>query len=148
MCGVQEAEVTTFFRDCTAEDSPNDAFEQLENPSQDNNTNSPKCRFRQNTLIIIITIGMLIFARSHRCNTLQIIMGYYFFATRTGKRPIGVLNHLGLSVSYDTIRIVLIRNADEVRKEIISRIHDGEPVMLTYDNLAKKTPCASGNPTE
>jgi hypothetical protein len=139
MCGVDEDEVTAFFQeDTTADDLPDDIMEQLQGPSQEENTDSPKSRSRQNTLIAIITIGMLMFARSRRCNTLQIIMGYYFFATRTGKRPIGVLNHLGLSVSYDTIRAVLIRNAEEIGKEIISRVHHGEPVILTYDNLAKK----------
>jgi len=66
-------------------------------------------------------------------------MGFYFLATRTGKRLIGVFNHLGPSISYDTIRAVLICNADEIRKEIISHIHtSGEPVILTYDNLTKK----------
>jgi hypothetical protein len=138
MCGVLKDEVTTFFQDGAADDSPDDIMEQLQQPSQEENTNSPKSRSRQNTLIAIITIGMLMFVRSRRCNTLQIIMGYYFFATRTGKRPIGVLNHIGLSVSYDTIRAMLIRNADEIRKEIISRVHNGEPVILTYDNLANK----------
>jgi len=133
MCLVQEEEVATFFRDGTA-----DTFEQLQQPSHNENTDTPKIRSRQKTLIVIITIGMLMFARSRRCNTLQIIIGYYLFASRTSKRPIGVLNHIGLSVSYDTIRAVLIRNADEIRKEVISRIHNGEPVILTYDNLAKK----------
>jgi hypothetical protein len=135
MCGVQEEEITTFFRNGSADDSP-DISEHLLTPDPEENTDF--ARSRQKTLIVIITIGMLMFARSRRCNTLQIMMGYYLFATRTGKRPIGVFNHLGLSVSYDTIRAVLIRNAEEIRKEIISRVCNGEPAILTYDNLTKK----------
>jgi hypothetical protein len=99
MCDVHEDEVTTFFRDRTADDSPDDNIEQLQERSQQENSDSLKSRSRQNTLIAIITIGMLMFTRSRRCNTLQILMGYYFFATLTGKRLIGVLNHIGLSVS-------------------------------------------------
>jgi len=43
------------------------------------------------------------------------MMGYYLVASRTSKKPIGDINHISLSVSYDTIRAVLIWNANEIR---------------------------------
>jgi stress-induced morphogen len=49
----------------------------------------------------------------------------------------GVLNHLGICTSYDTVRRALQGNAEKVQALIFERCrHD--PISLTYDNLTNK----------
>jgi len=60
ICGVHKEEITTFFQDSMMDDLP-DISEYLRDPHLEDDTHSMG---RQKTLILIITIGMLMFARS------------------------------------------------------------------------------------
>ncbi|KAF8454856.1 hypothetical protein BDZ91DRAFT_747059 [Kalaharituber pfeilii] len=54
------------------------------------------------------------------------------------KRPIAVLNKIGLSVSYPTIVNAIKANGTAVIDEIRSRIRGGEAFAIMYDNLVQK----------
>ena len=86
---------------------------------------------RDKALNATIIVGLLGFSKSRRCNRLQSNLGYYLFATRTGKRTIAVLNRLGLSVSYTYIISALRANAERVCAMLMSRALN-HPVLYTY----------------
>jgi hypothetical protein len=96
-----------------------------------------KVKSKEKVISVITAIAGLVFARSRKCNALQMMMGYYLFATRTGKRTVGVLNHLGISTAYDTVRRALHHHAEKVRVLVAERCQR-DPFLLTYDNLAQK----------
>jgi hypothetical protein len=125
-------------------DTPPDGTDELEDTedpepleNSDVRPNKKKHQAKEKVLAAIMVIAELAFTRSRKCNAMQMMIGYYLFSTRTGKRVIGVLNHLGISVSYDTVRLALQGNAAKVQSSITQRACQ-EPIALTYDNLATK----------
>jgi hypothetical protein len=103
---------------------------------------TPKKKMKDKVLAVITAIAGIVFTRSRNCNASQMMLGYYLFATRTGKRVMGVLNHLGICTSYDTVRRALQGNAEKVQALIIQRCRQ-DPIALTYDNLTNKHHAAS-----
>jgi hypothetical protein len=103
---------------------------------------TPKKKMKDKVLAVITAIAGIVFTRSRNCNASQMMLGYYLFATRTGKRVMGVLNHLGICTSYDTVRRALQGNAEKVQALIIKRSRQ-DPIALTYDNLTNKHNAAS-----
>jgi hypothetical protein len=103
---------------------------------------TPRRRSRQKALIAAIAIGSIAFARSRRCNRLQMVMGLYLFASRAGKRVIAVLNHLGLCMSYTTVLTALKLNAQKEEDELRQRVKT-EAVGITYDNLTNHNKVSS-----
>jgi hypothetical protein len=103
---------------------------------------SPKRRVKQKSLAAIAAICLIAFSRSRNCNGFQTLIGCYLFATRTGKRVMGFLNHLGLSISYDTVRAALRTNAKQVLA-VLQRRALLQPLEITYDNLTNKNNAAS-----
>jgi hypothetical protein len=127
-------------------ESPPEGPEELEEPELEDpeplpnseaRPNEKKHKAKEKVLAAIMVISELAFTRSRNCNAMQMMIGYYLFSTRTGKRVIGVLNHLGISVSYDTVRLALQANAVKVQALITQRAQQ-EPIALTYDNLVTK----------
>jgi hypothetical protein len=100
-------------------------------------THKTKHKAKDKVLGAIMAIADIAFTRSRNCNAAQMMIGYYLFATRTGKRVMGVLNHLGISLSYDTVRRALQCNAENVRSLVSQRARNN-PIALTYDNLTNK----------
>jgi hypothetical protein len=122
-------------------------LEDLEGPDDDNLEEGPvarplKRKMKDKVLAVITAIAGIVFTRSRNCNASQMMLGYYLFATRTGKRVMGVLNHLGICTSYDTVRRALQGNAEKVQALIIDRCRQ-DPIALTYDNLTNKHHAAS-----
>jgi hypothetical protein len=122
------------------------AEENQEDPEVGNNENEDasgsrtrkkNVKTKQKVMAVIAAIAGLVFTHSRKCNALQMMMGYYLFATRMGKRVIGVLNHLGICASYDTVCRALEGNADKVQALITQRSQQ-HPIMLAYDNLTNK----------
>jgi hypothetical protein len=122
--------------------SPPDGPGELEETEEEESNsevrpNKKKSKAKEKVLAAIMVIAELAFTRSRNCNAAQMMIGYYLFSTRTGKRVMGVLNHLGISVSYDTVRRALQANAEEVQALITRRARQ-DPIALTYDNLVIK----------
>ena len=78
VCRIDDEAIAIFFGDDLVDDSEDDATEQRRNLEPGDSNDCPKKRSRQKALIAIIAMGMMVFARSRRCNTLQIMMGFYF----------------------------------------------------------------------
>ena len=89
---------------------------------------------RNKSLNATIILGLIGFCNSRLCNRLQSIMGYYLFATRTGKRTIAVLNRIGAGISYTSVVAALNANAERVQASIRERA-GRQPLLYTYDNL-------------
>jgi hypothetical protein len=130
--------------------SPPEQLERLEESEEDEHQpngdaasrdapgpNKKKYRAKEKVLAAIMAIAEIAFTRSRNCNAAQMMIGYYLFATRTGKRVMGVLNHLGICLSYDTVRRALQVNAGKVQALIAQRARN-QPIALTYDNLTNK----------
>ena len=110
-----------------AEEAPDD-------PDADDHDNNPMRTPRQKALVATIAIGSITFSHSRNANKLQGLIGYWLFATRTGKRTIGVLNRLGISTSYSYVNMSLRSNARQVSSMLKSRA-EKHPFFLTYDNM-------------
>jgi hypothetical protein len=93
-------------------------------------------RSRQKALFVVLMMSLTTFCRSRESNVLQTMIEFYFFSTSTGKRVMGVFDHLGICISYDAVREALRNNAwQKVRTELCARASGGQPILLTYDNL-------------
>jgi hypothetical protein len=80
-----------------------------------------KRRSRQKALSVVLMMGLTTFCRSRESNVLQTMIGFYLFSTSTGKRVMGVFDHLGICISYDAVREALRNNAQKVRTELCAR---------------------------
>jgi hypothetical protein len=138
MCGLGSIDPET--AEQYLQSSPEDINDMGERDPADEAPAQPGRKDRKRkakTLAAIMAIGQIAFTRSRNCNAIQMMIGYYLFSTQTAKRTMGVLNHLGISTAYDTVRAALKGNAEQVSASIIERVrHD--PIALTYDNLTNK----------
>jgi hypothetical protein len=121
---------------------PEDVVDLEDDDDVEEGDQTPKKKMKDKVLAVITAIAGIVFTRSRNCNASQMMLGYYLFATRTGKRVMGVLNHLGICTSYDTVRRALQGNAEKVQALIIKRCGQ-DPIALTYDNLTNKHNAAS-----
>ena len=101
---------------------------------------------RDKSLNATVILGLIAFCNSRRCNRLQAIVGYYFFATRTGKRTIAVMNRLGVGISYTSIVASLKANAERVGATLRERVTK-QPLLYTYDNLTNHNQVAGSGET-
>lgn len=128
LADVSVAEAHTFLKKGRNTDSLGDLDDDNES------SESPQRKQRLKVLVATVAIGVLAFGRSRNCNALQSIVGFYLYSTRTGKRPMGVCNHIGISVSYPTILEGLnynaVANAESLRKRAAN-----SPLLVTYDNM-------------
>ena len=120
MINVLPADTAKFFSDVLGDNS------------EDETESQRQSRFK--TLVVTIAIGIIAFGRARNCNTLQSIIGFYLFSTRTGKRTVAVLNRLGLSISYTTILDALDNNRKRVQQLLVERAAT-QPLFVTYDNM-------------
>jgi hypothetical protein len=123
--------------DFDMDDLDNERPDGADGPEAPPSAQAPKKMVKAKVLAAIMAIAQIVFTRSRNCNGVQMMIGYYLFSTRTGKRVMGVLNHLGISTSYETVRLALKGNADKVFASITKRVRR-EPFALTYDNLTNK----------
>lgn len=84
---------------------------------------------------IVFALSVLANLRSSRHTLVSGILGIYLYASRVPKRVIGTLNHLGVSVSYQTIRGLLTDIARAQRQRIRSVASSGKAYQPSYDNL-------------
>lgn len=84
---------------------------------------------------IVFALSVLANLRSSRNTLISGVLGLYLYASRVPKRVIGALNHLGVSVSYQTIRRLLSDIAEAQRKVIQRVASSGKAYQSSYDNL-------------
>jgi hypothetical protein len=108
-----------------------------------------KRRSRQKALSVVLMMGLTTFCRSPESNVLQTMIGFYLFSTSTGKRVMGVFDHLGICISYDAVREALRNNAQKVRTELCARAAFRWTTDLAYirqPNQQKQRSSAKKNP--
>lgn len=88
-----------------------------------------RCRF------IVVAISILCRLRSQLFNVVQGPLAYYLFASRVPKKVIGVLHHLGISVSYPTLQIALDNNAKSCLSRLRSVCSGNRAPQISFDNL-------------
>jgi hypothetical protein len=86
--------------DFDMDDLDNEPPDGADGPEAPPSAQAPKKMVKAKVLAAIMAIAQIVFTRSRNCNGVQMMIGYYLFSTRTGKRVMGVLNHLGISTSY------------------------------------------------
>ena len=92
-------------------------------------------RTRNKAIIAAAVLAQILYASNQSANAFQTIIAAYSFASRTGKRAIGVLNQLGLSVSPTTFASALKHNASTLFATVKTGIRAGRKIALFYDNL-------------
>jgi len=85
---------------------------------------------------IVVAVSTLSQLRTRRINVVQGILTYFLYASRVPKRVITVLNHLGLTVSYSSLKSALDSNAKSLRDDLKSRGIKGMATEVSIDNLA------------
>lgn len=92
-------------------------------------------RTRNKAIIAAAVLAQILYSSNQSANAFQTIIAAYSFASRTGKRAMGVLNQLGLSVSPTTFANALKQNASASMAAVKTGIQEGRKIALFYDNL-------------
>ena len=83
--------------------------------------------------LIICSIAILL--SNGPFNIVQSFFGYWLYSNRTSKRVITIMNHIGLSMSFNTILRCLRSQADEIMK-ILKKLCDlDHAFQIVFDNV-------------
>jgi hypothetical protein len=105
LCKIDERTAEAYFES----DTPHVMVEDPHVPEDDQGAqHKQKRRSRQNALSVVLMMGLTTFCRSRESNVLQTMIGFYLFSTSTGKRVMGVFDHLSICISYDAVREAFI----------------------------------------
>jgi len=63
-------------------------------------SSGPRSRRR---LAVFMSMSILLYAQSQRCNLVQRVLGYFLHASRTPKRVVDSLHRLGVCTSYESV---------------------------------------------
>ncbi len=89
---------------------------------------------RNRSLVAVVTLCLLSYARSEQSNVFQTIVGYAAFAHNIPKRAIKTFYQMGLTVSYESIRRTLAANANAVEREMKEKVLTRR-FFISYDNI-------------
>jgi hypothetical protein len=119
LCKIDERTAEAYFES----DTPHVMVEYPHAPEDEQGAqHKQKRRSRQKALSVVLMMGLTTFCWSRESNVLQTMIGFYLFSTSTGKRVMGVFDHLGICIqSYDAVREALRNNSQKVRTELCAR---------------------------
>ncbi|KAI0739876.1 hypothetical protein C8Q80DRAFT_1274908 [Daedaleopsis nitida] len=81
-------------------------------------------------------ISMLLFGRNRATDAFQLVMGLFLSSAGASRRVIDTLNHMGLSVSYQTVQRSLATLSERIRQQAREYIeHSGRLTFVVYDNI-------------
>lgn len=89
---------------------------------------------RNCSLIAVIALFLLSYARSEKTNIFQAIVGHAAFAYNIPKRAIETFHQMGVIVSYESIRRALAANANAVEAEMREKVRTHR-FFISYDNM-------------
>lgn len=92
---------------------------------------------RDRPLMATCIMSVLLYSRSRWNNTMQTMLGVWANAVHIPKRAVNTMNRCGFIVSYDTIRKGLRAVARYDRKMLQTKIEDGRPFGIFWDNLVR-----------
>jgi hypothetical protein len=84
---------------------------------------------------VVLAIGQLAHRNNPRANFIQTMIGLHLYASNVPSRIYPVLNHLGISVSAQTIRRKLSIAADAVKDKLLKLAASGKAFPTVFDNL-------------
>jgi hypothetical protein len=96
--------------------------------ASDNNTSEYK-------RLVVTIVAILAHSRNSHTNYIQKVIALYLYASKTPKRIIQSLNHLGLSVSPTTLLRDLKKAAKEARNRLKALGLIGDAFIPVFDNL-------------
>ncbi|XP_078591192.1 uncharacterized protein LOC144870649 [Branchiostoma floridae x Branchiostoma japonicum] len=79
--------------------------------------------------------GLLDLRSSRANNDVSILFGLVAVSYGAGKQFVSLLQHLGLSESWDTLMAFMGKRLDNFQAVINEKFGDGGPVMFAYDNI-------------
>jgi hypothetical protein len=92
-------------------------------------------KFRQR--VVVMAIAILANLRNQHVNVVQCFITFYLYASNVPKRVIAVLNHLGISSSYTSLKRALSANKDSMAAERHAMTARSNAGFINYDNLQK-----------
>lgn len=87
---------------------------------------------RERCLVSILSV--VLYGRSWQNNCFQTVLGFYLNAEGAGKECIRTLHGLGLSSSYNHIRLCEISNAKSSLDLVTEKVRE-RPFMISWDNI-------------
>ncbi|KAF8995223.1 hypothetical protein BDQ17DRAFT_1430483 [Cyathus striatus] len=100
--------------------------------------------------VIVVIISICLFFRNRATNAFQLIIGLFLSSSGVSRRAIGIFNHMGLSVSYQTVQSSLSHLSNDAKKR--AQEFACSPTRLwgvVYDNinftLRKASQCLDSN---
>ena len=103
----------------------------------DKDMRSNRAKATMNSKIVTMTTSMSIlsYMRSRKCNAMQMEVGYFLYAQGARKRCIDTLNHLGISVSYQTVLRAITAISNKSQAELKVFIRDYPSAWPSVDNM-------------
>ena len=95
-------------------------------------------RHRRKCRHIVMAVSILANASNRNINLVQGCLGFFLYAYRVPKRVYPILNHLGISISFDTVQKGLKALAADQRKTLKSLYTLGKGLQLSFDNMQKQ----------
>ena len=89
---------------------------------------------RNRSLIAIVALCLLCYARSEKSNIFQAVTGHAAFAHNIPKRAVETFHQMGLLVSYESIRRALTSNAGAVEAQLREKVQKYR-FFISYDNM-------------
>src|ERR1700736_5841512 len=87
--------------------------------------------------VVVFAIAILANLKNQKFNVVQGFTSFYLYASHTPKRVMAVLNHLGVCVSYSSLKIALSANGEACAARLRSVCKPGLAFFVSYDNLTK-----------
>lgn len=92
---------------------------------------------RQRQRHVVMLCAQLANVRNPATNYIQGMFALYFFASKVPRRVLTVINHVGMSVSYNTLRNFLQSAADDARSRLVQPGTSENAFLVVFDNLTK-----------
>ncbi|KAF5378547.1 hypothetical protein D9615_007075 [Tricholomella constricta] len=86
--------------------------------------------------IVVVIISMLLFFRNRATNAFQLVMGIFLSSSGASRRIIDTFNHMGLSVSYQTVQSTLTTLSEDATLQARNFVtSSGRLWSVVYDNI-------------
>jgi hypothetical protein len=105
---------------------------------QKNANNTSQADSEHNQRLIVAAVSILSNLRSRKINLLQGFVGFVLQAFKVPVRVMGILNHLGVSVSYSAIRRALTANGAAMLRQLHAVGSEDNAFYVSFDNMTFK----------
>ncbi|KAF8070439.1 hypothetical protein FPV67DRAFT_1487410 [Lyophyllum atratum] len=86
--------------------------------------------------LVVVIISMLLFFRNRATNAFQLVMGVFLASSGASRRIIDTFNHMGLSVSYQTVQNALKTLSEDAKLQARNFVtKSGRLWGVVYDNI-------------